>query len=108
MSEKFNLEISMSNLYDICLKFFQKLFNENHPKIELIMIILDKLIELKQKETLSEEEKIKEFDLIHSLAYNNINEVYDYDLENKNKNKNENENENENKNENENIKNIEI
>lgn len=69
------------NLYIILLQYFKKLFERNHPKIHLIQSALDLLIELRSDKSLEDKEDIltKRFNEIHSIAYNNINELYEYD-----------------------------
>lgn len=73
---------SMSNLYMILLQYYDQLKKIDHPKIELITDCMDALIMTKNA-NLSKSRLIKAFDMIHSKAYHNINEIYDYDQQNK-------------------------
>jgi len=79
--DKFNLERSMDSLYHICLQYYSTLRIKQHPKIKLITDVMDLLIGLKKQESLDEKDAKKIFDEIHSLAYNNIQNIYDYDKE---------------------------
>lgn len=79
--DHFNLEQGISSLYHISLEYYTLLKKQDHPKLELITIIMDKLIELKKEKDLSPESMKERYDLIHSLAYTNIQVIYDYDKE---------------------------
>jgi predicted nuclease with TOPRIM domain len=72
---------NLYNLYTILLQYFKRLLAEKHPKIHLIQAALDGLITIRSDTSLEDnEELLKErFDEIHSLAYKNINELYEYD-----------------------------
>jgi len=78
---------NMKNLYTILMQYLEKLHQTNHPKINLITDVLDLLIALqKEKDENVDTEKEdddelfkKEFDEIHSIAFKNITEIYDYD-----------------------------
>ena len=71
------------------MQYLEKLHQTNHPKINLITDVLDLLIALqKEKDENVDTEKEdddelfkKEFDEIHSIAFKNITEIYDYDKE---------------------------
>ena len=72
------INLNLYNLYTILLQYLEKLTKLKHPKINLVTEIMDELIILRQKEI--DEYKLKEeFSIIHSKAYNNLNELYDYD-----------------------------
>jgi hypothetical protein len=79
--DHFNLEQGITSLYYISLEYYTLLKKKDHPKLELITIIMDKLIELKKEKDLSPESMKERYDLIHSLAYTNIQVIYDYDKE---------------------------
>ena len=69
------------NLYTILLQYFKKLFESNHPKTYLIQNALDLLITLRSDKSLEDKEDIltERFNEIHSIAYKNINALYEYD-----------------------------
>ena len=71
------LNQKMMNLYKVLLDYYSFLSEKEHPKIPLITDIMDKLIELRKSQEPSE----SEFQLIHSLAFNRIKEIYDFDAE---------------------------
>ena len=79
--DEFNLDRSMDSLYHICLQYYTTLKLKNHPKINLITAVMDLLIELKKDKTLDEKQAKQTFDDIHSVAYKNIEHIYDYDKE---------------------------
>ena len=79
--EKFDLNDGITSLYRISLEYYTLLKKKDHPKIELITIIMDKLIELKKDKDISPETMKEKYDIIHSLAYSNIQTIYDYDKE---------------------------
>ena len=72
------INLNLYNLYTILLQYFEKLNKLKHPKINLVTEIMDELIILRQKEI---DEKLlkEEFNAIHSKAFTNLNEIYDYD-----------------------------
>jgi len=78
---------NMKNLYTILMQYLEKLHHNNHPKINLITDVLDLLIKLHKErdenvDTEKEEDDElfkKQFDEIHSIAFKNITEIYDYD-----------------------------
>ena len=72
---------NLYNLYTILLQYFKKLFEMKHPKIHLIQSPLDLLITLRSDKTIEDKEDIlqERFNEIHSIAYKNINELYEYD-----------------------------
>ena len=76
--EKFDLNDGITSLYRISLEYYTLLKKKDHPKIELITIIMDKLIELKKDKDISPETMKEKYDIIHSLAYSNIQTIYDY------------------------------
>jgi len=86
---------NMKNLYTILMQYLEKLFYSNHPKIHLITDVLDLLIALHKErdenvDTEKEEDDElfkKQFDEIHSIAFKNITEIYDYDKEQEEKQK---------------------
>jgi hypothetical protein len=77
----FDLNNSCDNLYHICLQYYSTLTKLKHPKIKLITNILDALIEFKK----TKNDNIKDYDIIHDMAYKNIQLIYDYDKEQKEK-----------------------
>ena len=76
-----DLELNMHNLYQICLKYYSLLKDNEHEKISLITEILDDLIELKKSNIKDDKELEDKFLFIHGKAYNNINIIYDYNKE---------------------------
>jgi hypothetical protein len=72
------INLNLYNLYTILLQYLEKLTKLKHPKINLVTEIMDELIILRQKE-IDEHQLKEEFSVIHSKAYNNLNELYDYD-----------------------------
>jgi hypothetical protein len=72
------INLNLYNLYTILLQYLEKLTKLKHPKINLVTEIMDELIILRQKE-IDEYQLKEEFSIIHSKAYNNLNELYDYD-----------------------------
>ena len=72
---------NMYNLYTILLQYLKRLLDQNHPKIELIKTVLDALIILRIDKSIEDdnEELTKRFNEIHTEAYKNINEIYEYD-----------------------------
>jgi hypothetical protein len=79
--DEFNLDRSMDSLYHICLQYYTTLKLKNHPKINLITAVMDLLIELRKDKSLDEKQAKQAFDDIHSVAYKNIEHIYDYDKE---------------------------
>ena len=79
--DNFNLEQGITSLYYISLEYYTLLKKKTHPKLELITDVMDKLIELKKNKELSPESMKEIYDKIHSLAYKNIQTIYDYDKE---------------------------
>lgn len=72
------INLNLYNLYTILLQYFEKLNKLKHPKLNLVTEIMDELIILRQKEI--DETLLKsEFNAIHSKAFTNLNEIYDYD-----------------------------
>ena len=67
----------MMNLYKVLLDYYSFLSEKEHPKIDLITDTMDKLIELRK----SEEPTMSEFDLIHTLAFNRIKEIFIWKLQ---------------------------
>lgn len=76
---------NLYRLYTICLQYYHSLYKSNHPKIDLITEVMDKLIELQEDKDMSDREKKERFSDVHSLAYVNIQTIYDYDKEEKEK-----------------------
>jgi len=78
-----NVEINQNlyNLYTILLQYFKRLLEQKHPKIHLIQSALDALITLRSDKSLEDKEDLlqERFNEIHSMAYKNINELYEYD-----------------------------
>jgi len=72
------INLNLYNLYTILLQYFEKLNKLKHPKLNLVTEIMDELILLRQKEI---DEKLlkEEFNAIHSKAFSNLTEIYDYD-----------------------------
>ena len=72
---------NMYNLYTILLQYLKRLLDKNHPKIDLIKTVLDALIILRIDKSIEDnnEELTKRFNEIHTEAYKNINEIYEYD-----------------------------
>jgi glutamine synthetase type III len=80
--EKVEINENMYRLYTICLKYLSMLEEKAHPKINSIKNILDLLIKLKEDENkLNEQQKEKVFNEIHSKAYKNIEDIFEYDKE---------------------------
>jgi hypothetical protein len=80
-ADEFNLDRSMDSLYHICIQYYTTLKLKNHPLIHLITKVMDLLIELRKDKTLDEKQTKQAFDDIHSVAYKNIEHIYDYDKE---------------------------
>ena len=78
---KVEINQNLYNLYTILLQYFKKLLEMKHPKIHLIQTALDALITLRSDASLEDKEDIlqERFNEIHTMAYNNINELYEYD-----------------------------
>lgn len=72
------LNENMQNLYMILLQYYTTLVEKEHPMINLITDVMDKLINLKKTNPDNIQD---EFNKIHSLAYNNITTIYDFDQE---------------------------
>jgi len=72
------INLNLYNLYTILLQYLEKLNKLKHPKLNLVTEIMDELIILRQKE-IDDNQLKEEFSIIHSKAYNNLNEIYDYD-----------------------------
>ena len=72
------INLNLYNLYTILLQYFEKLKKLKHPKITLVTEVMDELILLREKE-INDEELRTEFSSIHSKAYSNLTEIYDYD-----------------------------
>jgi hypothetical protein len=93
MADKINpladVEINQNlfNLYTILLRYLQKLLIVNHPKIYLLTEVMDQLIILREKKDLDDKELKAQFSIIHSKAYANLTEIYDYDKEEEEKKK---------------------
>jgi len=93
MADKINpladVEINQNlfNLYTILLRYLQKLLIVNHPKIYLLTEVMDQLIILREKKDLDDNELKAQFSIIHSKAYANLTEIYDYDKEEEEKKK---------------------
>ena len=75
------INLNLYNLYTIILQYLERLLKLKHCKLHLLTEILDELIILREKKDIEEEELKKEFSIIHSKAYNYLNEIYDYDKE---------------------------
>ena len=86
-AEQFDLDRAMDSLYHVCLQYFTTLKIQKHPMINLIIVVMDLLIELKKDNTLDDKTRKQAFDDIHSVAYKNIESIYDYDKEQTEKNK---------------------
>lgn len=78
---KVEINQNLYNLYTILLQYFKKLLELKHPKIHLIISALDALIALRSDTSIEDKEDIlqERFNEIHTMAYNNINELYEYD-----------------------------
>lgn len=72
------INLNLYNLYTILLQYLDKLIKNKHPKLNLITEVMDELIALREKKIDDKQLKI-EFNIIHSKAYNNLTEIYDYD-----------------------------
>ena len=72
------INLNLYNLYTILLQYLEKLNKLKHPKITLVTEVMDELIKLREKQ-IDDEQLKTEFSIIHSKAYNNLNEIYDYD-----------------------------
>ena len=72
------INLNLYNLYTILLQYLDKLIKNKHPKLNLITEVMDDLIALREKEV-DEKELKEQFSIIHSKAYANLTEVYDYD-----------------------------
>jgi hypothetical protein len=93
MADKINpmadVEINQNlfNLYTILLRYLQKLLIVNHPKLNLITELMDQLIILRENKDIDDNELKTQFSIIHSKAYANLTEIYDYDKEEEEKKK---------------------
>lgn len=72
------INLNLYNLYTILLQYLDKLIKNKHPKLNLITEVMDELIILREKKLDDKQLKI-EFNIIHSKAYTNLTEIYDYD-----------------------------
>jgi len=72
------INLNLYNLYTILLQYLNKLNKLKHPKITLVTEVMDELIKLREK-AIDEEQLKQEFSIIHSKAFNNLNQLYDYD-----------------------------
>jgi len=82
MSTKFDLDLAVNNLYHISLQYFTLLCKKNHPKKNEIAYVMDKLIDYKKTEKeRTKEENIEVYNGIHKLAYETIENIYEYDKE---------------------------
>lgn len=93
MAEKINpladVEINQNlfNLYTILLRYLQKLLLVNHPKTHLLTELMDQLIILRENKDIDDKELKAQFSIIHSKAYANLTEIYDYDKKEEEKKK---------------------
>ena len=82
MSDKFDLESAVNNLYHICLQYFTLLSKKDHPMKTHIALVMDKLIDYKKTEKeRTIEENTKVYNGIHSFAYKTIENIFEYDKE---------------------------
>ena len=83
LDDKSNFDITdnINNLYHICLQYFTLLKLKKHTHINLITEIMDLLIELKKDKDLSPISMKNKYDEIHSMAYKNIESIYNFDKE---------------------------
>jgi hypothetical protein len=82
MSSQFDLEIAVNNLYHISLQYFTLLCKKDHPRKSDIALIMDKLIDYKKTEKeRTKEENTEVYNGIHKLAYQTIENIYEYDKE---------------------------
>jgi hypothetical protein len=72
------INLNLYNLYTILLQYLDKLIKNKHPKLNLITEVLDQLITLREKK-IDDKELKEQFNIIHSKAYSNLTEIYDYD-----------------------------
>ena len=72
------INLNLYNLYTILLQYLEKLIKNKHPKLNLITEVMDELIALREKKIDDKQLKI-EFNAIHSKAYTNLSQIYDYD-----------------------------
>ena len=86
MKENFNLDDNLSNLYHICIQYYTMLKTKDHPMKKLITDIMDELIVLKKNKDMDNNDKLKKYNEIHSMAYKNIESIYNYDKEQDEKN----------------------
>jgi hypothetical protein len=86
IKSKFDLDNNLNNLYHICIQYYTILKVKDHPMKKLITDIMDELIELKKNKDMDNNDKLNKYNEIHSIAYKNIQTIYDYDKEQDEKN----------------------
>lgn len=74
-----DVDYQINHLYGVVLEYYTVLKEKNHEKIKLITDVLDELIKIKKMEEKTDEEYKKLFIDVNSMAFNNINAVYDHD-----------------------------